>query len=72
MKKRHDVHRQVRAWYFELQAVRCVVRLVDQPEEPDVLVEPIGLKSPLVLVQETEHRLREIRRSWGDWDRPGP
>jgi hypothetical protein len=57
---------------LQVQAVHCVVRLLDQPEALGVLIEPLGLKSPLASVQETEHRLREIRRWWGDWNRPGP
>ena len=44
---------------FEVQAVHCVVGLVDQSEELAVQVQPHLLKSTLASLQETEHRLNQ-------------
>ncbi len=50
---------------LEVQAVHCVVRLLDQSEELALLVERFRLESPLASVQETEHRLNQIAERGG-------
>ena len=57
---------------LEVQAVHCVVRLVDQPEELAVLVEALRLESLSASEQKTEHWLNQLaerrRLFWGKVD----